>query len=75
VVGGPIALVPINAMMTVSKYVKILKDNLLPFLEEQPLTQLCIFQYGNAPFYKARITVDFLHSNSVDLMDIWPPSF
>jgi hypothetical protein len=70
---GPVAFLPVSGTMTATKYVAILDEHLLPFLENQPLLQRYVFQQDNAPSHKARDTVAWLAANGVDVLDNWPP--
>lgn len=70
---GPVALVPINGTMTAPKYVAALEEYLLPYLDEQPLSQQYLFQHDNAPSHKAQRTLAFLETNAVEVLQDWPP--
>lgn len=70
---GTVALVPINGTMTANKYVDTLNENLVSFLDEQPLAVHYVFQHDNAPSHKARLTIDFLRENHIALLKDWPP--
>jgi hypothetical protein len=70
---GPIALAPIDGTMTAVKYVKTLETHLVPFLENQPLSEQYILQQDNAPCHKARISMDFFKENAIDVLEKWPP--
>jgi hypothetical protein len=69
---GPQALIAVTGTMSSAKYVSILQDNVIEFLESQPLAQSYTFQHDNAPSHKARSTVDFLRNNAVSVLT-WPP--
>ena len=59
--------------MTANKYVDTLNENLVSFLDEQPLAVHYVFQHDNAPSHKARLTIDFLRENHIALLKDWPP--
>jgi hypothetical protein len=69
---GPIALTPLNGTVNSARYQAILNDHLVPFLENQPLSQHNIFQHDNAPPHTAASTVKFLQENVVEVLQ-WPP--
>jgi hypothetical protein len=70
---GPIAMVPIEGTMNAVKYVQTLETHLVPFLENQPLTQQFVLQQDNAPCHTAKRTLDWLKENAVDVLEEWPP--
>jgi hypothetical protein len=70
--GGPLPLVPVNGTMTGLRYRSILAENLVPFLEEQPLAHHFMFQQDNAPSHTAAATMAFLQNNGVEVIQ-WPP--
>ena len=55
--------------MTASRYVTILKQHLVPFLEEQPLLHHMIFQQDNAPSHKASETTNFLELEAIEILE------
>ena len=71
---GPIALVPVTGTMNATKYVNILQQHLVPFLDAQPLAnQPYKFQRDNAPCHKAQHTLAYLETEHVKVLDSWPP--
>jgi hypothetical protein len=69
---GPLALVPLSGTMNGEKYKAILRDHLVPFLEDLPLAEAYCFQQDNAPAHTAHATMHFLGENGVDVIK-WPP--
>lgn len=69
---GPVALVPVNGIMSAARYITILQENIIEFLENQPLANHFVFQHDNAPSHKAQSTTAFLNANAVDVLP-WPP--
>ena len=65
-------LVQVNGMMNSARYITILRQTIVPFLEEQPLMQHWVFQQDNAPSHKAAITTNFLAEHAIDVLK-WPP--
>jgi hypothetical protein len=59
--------------MTAQKYITTLEEHLLPYLDNQPLSQRYLFQQDNAPSHKALCTRTFLQSNAVEVIPDWPP--
>jgi transposase len=70
--GGPLPLIPLSGTMNAAKYIAILHDNLVPFLDDQPLIEQYLFQQDNAPAHRAASTMSYLRENCVDLL-WWPP--
>jgi hypothetical protein len=69
---GPLALVPVEGLVNSTKYITILQNNIVPFIEDQPLATNYMLQQDNAPCHKARATIGFLRDQHVDLLP-WPP--
>lgn len=67
---GPLALVPLTGTMNATKYRAILQENLVPFLENQPLAKQ--FISSNAPAHTAIATTTYLSENCVEVLQ-WPP--
>jgi hypothetical protein len=72
VASGPLTLVPIQGMMNADIYISVLQNNVIPFLENQPLAFQHTLQQDNAPCHKARATINFINEQSIDLLP-WPP--
>jgi len=64
---GP--LVRVQDKINSAKYCQILEDHLLPYMDELGGRQALIFQQDNAPSHKARSTMDWFASRSVNLLD------
>lgn len=69
---GPLALVPLEGMVNSDKYITILQNNIISFMEDQPLATTYRLQQDNAPCHKAKGTMAFLRHHRVDLLS-WPP--
>jgi hypothetical protein len=69
---GPLPLIPVQGTMTSQRYITVLQDNIVSFLENQPLAIKFTFQHDNAPSHKAGTTTEFLSDNAVDVLS-WPP--
>ena len=65
---GP--LVALDGNMTGQKYVELLRDTIIPEIEaaDRPMT----FMQDNAPCHKAKLVMDFMKENDIDLLP-WPP--
>ena len=70
---GPVALLPISGTMTAGKYIQTLNENLVPWMENQPLNVKYTFHQDNAPSHKAQQTTTFLQDNSINILGGWPP--
>jgi transposase len=70
---GPLSLVSINGTMSAQKYVNTLEHCLVPFLEDQPLSEAFVFMQDNAPSHKAHLTRNYLVANAVEVLQGWPP--
>lgn len=62
-----------NGAINANRYIAILQDTLLPFLDRQPLalTRRAIYQQDNAPAHRAQASMRFLANNGV-ATTIWP---
>ena len=62
-----------NGSINADRYISIMRDTLLPFLDRQPLalTRRAIYQQDNAPAHRARTAMRFLANNGVTTT-IWP---
>lgn len=69
---GPLSLVLVNETMSAARYISILSEHIVPFLDYQPLVENFVFQQDNAPSHKLQSTVAFLNANVVDVLP-WPP--
>jgi transposase len=59
--------------VTARKYVKVLEDHLVPFMDNQPLAFRYVFQHDNAPCHRAKETTLFLKENCIDVLHKCPP--
>jgi len=64
---GP--LVRVDEKINSDKYCRILEEHLLPYLDELGGRQAYIFQQDNAPSHKAKSTMEWFESSSVNLLD------
>jgi len=59
--------------MGADQYVDILKENLLPSMEESLLSmEECIFQQDNDPKHTSKKAKTWMEDNQITLLD-WPP--
>ena len=58
-------LVRINGRMNAAQYVRILEQNMLPYLQQNPGR---IFQQDLSPIHTARQTTEFLHVNNINML-------
>jgi hypothetical protein len=63
---------PVNGMMNAFQYKEILRDHLLPQLQQWDLSDEGIFQQDNAPCHKASSVMKLLNDEGVRLLE-WPP--
>ncbi|CAK9249730.1 unnamed protein product [Sphagnum jensenii] len=56
----PCPLVPINCTMSAQKYINTLEHHIVPFLEDQSLSEAYVFMQDNAPSHKAHLTRNYL---------------
>ena len=63
-------LVALDGNMTGEKYINLIRDVVIPEIEaaNRPMT----FMQDNAPCHKAKIVLDFMAENDIELLD-WPP--
>lgn len=70
---GPVAFGFVGGRINARRYIEVLTDNLLPFLDRIPLAQLneTIFQQDNATCHTARATQRFFEQNGIRAV-LWP---
>lgn len=70
---GPGTLTFVDGSITADKYVDILRHNLVPFLEDQPLSYWTrwVFQHDNAAPHSANVTRKFLLEQKISVTS-WP---
>jgi len=66
---GP--LVIIEGTVNAKKYIELLEENLLPFLDELEESETYIFQDDNAPCHTARLVKSWKEENSINFLP-WP---
>lgn len=70
---GMLRLVFLTTHMNSTKYIEVLEQSLVPFLEENSDLDLT-FQHDNASVHKSCETSNWLSSNQIVVMD-WPACF
>ena len=70
---GPGLLIPIEGMMNAVSYVAMLREHVLPWIQQQEALNgvKLIFQQDNAPPHKALVTRQFFAESEIEVMD-WP---
>ena len=66
---GP--LVKLKGRMTANKYIEVLENYLLPFINDLENKNNCIFQNDNAPIHTAKITKKQKENNNITVL-LWP---
>ena len=71
---GSVCLSLVQGHIRAADYVEVLRENLLPYLDEIPLNRLShtVFQQDNAPPHRALLTRNFLAREGIDVTE-WPP--
>jgi len=66
---GP--LIQVSGRITGSVYIEVLKNNLLPFIDELGTDLEYIFQDDNAPVHRARVVKEWMEENEITNI-LWP---
>ncbi len=61
-----------NGRLNANDYINILENKLIPMIKRKRGKYRPVFQQDNAPCHKAKITLEFLKKNSIEVLD-WPP--
>lgn len=69
---GTLTILPKNTAMNAKWYLNVLKDHLLPTIQEQSLGTNCFFQHDGAPCHTARMITKFLNDKNIEILKPWP---
>ena len=67
---GQLTLAFVSSKMDSTQYIKVLSDNLLPFIQQNPQKNFQ-FQQDNAAIHKSRATMGWLSNNNIRVLP-WP---
>jgi hypothetical protein len=64
-----------NTAMNKEWYQYILREQLLPTIQEQFGDKQCLFQQDGAPCHKAKVITKWLGEQNIDIMGPWPGNY
>ena len=69
---GSLTILPKNTAMNKEWYQHILREQLLPTIQEQNGDEQCIFQHDGAPCHKAKVITKWLREQNINILGPWP---
>ena len=69
---GSLTILPKNTVMNKEWYQHILREQLLPTIQEQFGDEQCLFQHDGAPFHKAKVITKWLGEQNIIILGSWP---
>ena len=69
---GSLTILPKNTAMNKEWYQHILREQLLPTIQEQFGDEQCLFQHDGAPCHKAKVITKWLGEQNIDILGPWP---
>uniref|UniRef100_A0A8C7T280 Tc1-like transposase DDE domain-containing protein n=1 Tax=Oncorhynchus mykiss TaxID=8022 RepID=A0A8C7T280_ONCMY len=69
---GSLIILPKNTAMNKEWYQHILREQLLPTIQEEFGDEQCLFQYDGAPCHKAKVISKCLGEQNIDILGPWP---
>ncbi|CDR06625.1 unnamed protein product, partial [Oncorhynchus mykiss] len=69
---GSLTIFPTNTAMNKEWYQHILREQLLPTIQEQFGDEQNLFQYDGAPCHKAKVITKWLGEQNFDVLGPWP---
>jgi hypothetical protein len=69
---GSLTILHKNTAMNKEWYQHILREQLLPTIQEQFGDEQCIFQHDGAPCHKAKVITKWLGETNIDILGPWP---
>ena len=69
---GALTILPKNTAMNKEWYQRILREQLLPTIQEQFGDEQCLFQYDGAPCHNAKVITKWLGEQNIDILSPWP---
>ena len=69
---GSLTILPKNTAMNKEWYQHILREQLLPTIQEQFGDEQCDFQHDGAPCHKAKVITKWLGEQNIDILGPWP---
>lgn len=69
---GSLTVLPKNTAMNKEWYQNVLREQLLPTIQEQFGDQQCLFQHDGAPCHKAKVITKWLREQNIEILGPWP---
>uniref|UniRef100_A0A674DL94 Transposase Tc1-like domain-containing protein n=1 Tax=Salmo trutta TaxID=8032 RepID=A0A674DL94_SALTR len=69
---GSLTILPKNTAMNKEWYQHILREQLLPTIQEQFGDKQCLFQHDGEPCHKAKVITKWLREENIDILGPWP---
>ena len=69
---GSLTILPKNTAMNKEWYQHILREQLLPTIQEQFGDEQCLFQHDGAPCHKAKVITKWLGEQNINILGPWP---
>lgn len=69
---GSLTVLPKNTAMNKEWYQNVLREQLLPTVQEQFGDQQCLFQHDGAPCHKAKVITKWLREQNIEILGPWP---
>lgn len=69
---GSLTILPKNTAMNKEWYQNILREQLLPTIQEQFGDEQCLFQHDGAPCHKAKVITKWLGEQNIEILGPWP---
>ncbi|KAI4905591.1 hypothetical protein NFI96_000349 [Prochilodus magdalenae] len=69
---GSLTVLPKNTAMNKEWYQNVLREQLLPTVQEQFGDQQCLFQHDGAPCHKAKVMTKWLREQNIEILGPWP---
>ena len=69
---GSLTILPKNTAMNKDWYQNVLREQLLPTIQEQFGDEQCLFQHDGAPCHKARVITKWLGEQNIKILGPWP---
>ncbi|KAL0978515.1 hypothetical protein UPYG_G00171540 [Umbra pygmaea] len=69
---GSLTILPKNTDMNKEWYQQVLREQLLPTIQEQFADDQCLFQHDGAPCHKAKVITKWLGEQNINILGPWP---
>ena len=69
---GSVKILPKNTAINKEWYQHLLREQLLPTIQEQFGDEQCLFQHDGAPCHKAKVITKWLGKQNINILGPWP---